>query len=425
MAPPGDASAERTESRWEFDYDLDGRAFHFLGLRGPLGWQVSVTHDPQPPVAETGEAIEIPDVQALLTEAFHRRASDLHLTSGQAPQLRIDGELVAATRYRPPTAERLEALLMAIAPAANREEFQAVQDTDFSFELPGKARFRVNLYRELGGIGAAFRMIPHVIPSVEDLGLPEIIRRIADFSTGLVLVVGATGSGKSSTLAALLDQINRARSEHILTIEDPIEFVHRSRRSLVHQRQVGLHTRSFVSALRAALREDPDVVMVGELRDLETTSIAIKTAETGHLVFGTLHTMSAAGTVERVIEQYPADQQAQIRQMLAGSLRAVIAQVLLKRAGGGRVAAFETLLVTPGIANMIREGKVFQIPSAMQTGRKLGMSLLDDSLVTLVESGVVEPEEAYRKANHKDAFADRLRAAGKDLSFLAGRAPDA
>ena len=414
VAPPGDASADRADERWEFDYVLDQRPFRFLGRRGPASWSASVTHEQE----AAGNAVEIADVPSLLTEALHRKASDLHLSSGQPPQLRVDGELVGSARHRPPTAERLETLLMAITPAANREEFQAAQDTDFAYELPGKARFRVNLYREIGGIGAAFRMIPHTIPTVEDLGLPEIVRRIAGLSNGLVLVVGATGSGKSSTLAALLDQINRSRREHILTIEDPIEFVHRSNRSLVHQRQVGVHTRSFVSALRAALREDPDVVMVGELRDLETTSIAIKTAETGYLVFGTFHTTSAPGTVERVLEQYPADQQPQIRLMLAASLRAVIAQVLLKRVGGGRVAAFETLLVTPGISNMIREGKVFQIPSAMQTGRKLGMSLLDDSLAALVESGAVEAEEAYRKASHKEGFADRLRAAGKDLSFL-------
>ena len=232
VAPPGDASADRADERWEFDYVLDRRPFRFLGRRGPAGWSASVTCEQE----AAGDAVEIADVPSLLTEALHRKASDLHLSSGQPPQLRVDGELVGSARHRPPTAERLETLLMAITPAANREEFQAAQDTDFAYELPGKARFRVNLYREIGGIGAAFRMIPHTIPTVEDLGLPEIVRRIAGLSNGLVLVVGATGSGKSSTLAALLDQINRSRREHILTIEDPIEFVHRSNRSLVHQR---------------------------------------------------------------------------------------------------------------------------------------------------------------------------------------------
>jgi twitching motility protein PilT len=379
------------------------------------------THSPP---AAPGAAGEIPDVPTLLAETIDVGGSDLHLSCTQPPRFRIDGELTIAERYPSPSAEQLERMLLAITPEANREEFTAGGDTDFSYEVVGRGRFRVNLYREMGGIAAAFRLIPYKLPTPEQLALPEIVQRIATFSKGLVLVVGPTGSGKSTTLAALIDQINRTRRDHILTIEDPVEFVHPSKSSLVHQRQVGLHTRSFVTALRAALREDPDVVMVGELRDLETTSIAITTAETGHLVFGTLHTTSAPGTVERVIEQYPADQQAQIRLMLAASLRAVIAQVLLKRLGGGRVAAFETLLVTPAISNMIREGKVFQIPSAMQTGRKVGMTLLDDSLLALVDKQIVHPAEAYRRANNKDDFTNRLRAAGIDLAFLAGEAAD-
>jgi twitching motility protein PilT len=492
------------DGRWEFEHAADGRVFRFYGLRGPRGWLVSVSHDPNAPappprpaakVAErpsasraaaaaaagaslladelavdppapaaapdparpaasvmpplgapaaapppnrpapagnpgTGTAAAagavggMPDVPTLLAETIDVGGSDLHLSCAQPPRFRIDGELTVAERYPSPTAEQLERMLLAIAPPANREEFTGGGDTDFSYEVVGRGRFRVNLYREMGGIAAAFRLIPYKLPTPEQLALPEIVQRIATFSKGLVLVVGPTGSGKSTTLAALIDQINRTRRDHILTIEDPVEFVHPSKSSLVHQRQVGLHTRSFVTALRAALREDPDVVMVGELRDLETTSIAIKTAETGHLVFGTLHTTSAPGTVERVIEQYPADQQAQIRLMLAASLRAVIAQVLLKRLGGGRVAAFETLLVTPAISNMIREGKVFQIPSAMQTGRKVGMTLLDDSLLALVDKQLVHPAEAYRRANNKDDFTNRLRAAGIDLAFLAGEAAD-
>jgi twitching motility protein PilT len=401
--------------RWDFDYTLDERVFRFAGLRGPQGWTVSVT--------SKVEVVDIPDVPTLLAETVRRSASDLHLSSTQPPWFRVDGELTVSASYRTPGNDRLERMLLEIAPKMNREEFGATGDTDFGYELAGKGRFRVNFFREMGGIAASFRLIPQTIPDIADLGLPEIAKRIAAMSKGLVLVVGPTGSGKSTTLASLIDQINRTRREHIITIEDPVEFVHPSKRSLVHQRQVGLHTHGFVSALRAALREDPDVVMVGELRDLETTSIAIKTAETGHLVFGTLHTTSAAGTIERIIDQFPADQQPQIRLMLAASLRAVLCQVLLKRVGGGRVAAFESLLVTPAISNMIREGKVFQIASAMQTGRRQGMALLDEALLALAEKKIVDPEEAYRKSNQKDDFANRGRAAGIDLSFLGTDAP--
>ncbi|HEX2253019.1 MAG TPA: type IV pilus twitching motility protein PilT [Thermoanaerobaculia bacterium] len=347
----------------------------------------------------------------MLEELLERGGSDLHLTSGQAPRLRLDGELVLLRGWFAPDARELRALLETVTPEANRDEFAERNDTDFGFELPGRGRFRVNLFRDHCGVCAVFRKIPLEIPSAEQLGLPPAVTALAQLPRGLVLVTGPTGSGKSTTLAAILDRVNATRPDHILTVEDPIEFVHPSKRCLVHQREVGTHTASFARALRAALREDPDVVLVGEMRDLETTRVAIETAETGHLVFGTLHTTSAAATVERLINQYPEAEQGQIRLMLSGSLKAVVAQTLLKRNGGGRVAAYEVLLVTPAIANLIREGKVFQIPSAMQTGRGRGMALLDDSLLALVRDGVVGADDALAKANDRTELGNRLRAA--------------
>jgi twitching motility protein PilT len=364
----------------------------------------------------TPEARPLPPVETLLRLLIARSGSDLHLTSGQAPRIRLDGDLLALPEYSPASAVDLKKLLFAVAPQRNREEFEATNDTDFAVELPGKGRFRANLFRERGGMGAVFRQIPYRIPSAEDLGLPPVVRQLAELARGLVLVTGPTGSGKSTTLAAILDLVNETRSDHIITIEDPVEFVHASKSCLVHHREVGSHTESFARALRAALREDPDVVLVGEMRDLETTAIAIETAETGHLVFGTLHTSTAPSTVDRLIDQYPAAQQGQIRLMLSTSLRAVIAQTLLKKIGGGRVAAYEILICTPAIANLIREGKTFQIPSLMQVGRKAGMVQLNDSLAKLVEAKVVEPREAYLKAVDKDDLANRLRSLGVDLS---------
>jgi twitching motility protein PilT len=365
-----------------------------------------------------GAAREVRDLEPLLRAMAEHGASDLHVSSGQAPRLRVDGELQPLRGYFPPAPDRLQELLLALAPPRNREEYLACHDTDFGLEVPGRGRLRANLFRDRMGIGAVFRSIADEIPSFEQLGLPRVLADAVHLTKGLVLVTGPTGCGKSTTLAAVIDLINRSRADHIITIEDPVEFVHPSKRCLVHQREVGTHTDSFASALRACLREDPDVVLVGELRDLETTAIAVKTAETGHLVFGTLHTTSAPGTVERLIDQFPEAQQPQIRLMLASSLKAVVSQVLLKKIGGGRVGAFEVLVVTPAIANLIRDGKVFQIPSAMQTGRGLGMRTLDEALLELVSDGVVAPAEAYPKANDKKDFAARLEAAGADLSFL-------
>src|SRR5690606_34269171 len=267
-----------------------------------------------------------------------------------------------------------------------------------------------------------FRIIPSNIPTCEDVGVPQAVQDLCLLSKGLVVVTGPTGSGKSTTLAAMVDKMNREREDHILTIEDPIEFVHQSRKCLVTHRQVGEHTQSFKSGLRAALREDPDIILIGELRDLETVAIAIETAETGHRVFGTLHTTTAASTVERIIDQFPGDRQSQIRVMLSESLRGVVAQTLLRKIGGGRVAAREILLTTPAISNLLREGKTFQIPSAMQTGKKFGMCTLNDSLMGLVEQKLVEPKEAYMKSVEKAAFLSGLKAKGFDTSFVGAEA---
>ncbi len=434
VAPAGSAPA--VGAGFEFDYRLDDTSFRFRAKAAdPGAWSVEAFAGPaaeqapaaeanaptagepaaaEPPAATTAAA-EISSVVELLALMIDRGASDLHLTVGRRPRIRLHGDLVELEEYLPPATERLERLLFEIAPERNRKEFEQTSDSDFAYGLPGKARFRVNLFRNRGGPAAVFRQIPEKIPTFEELNLPAQLRELAFLSKGLVLVTGPTGSGKSTTLAAIIDLINATRRDHVITIEDPIEFVHRSKKCLINQREVGVHTQSFKRALRAALREDPDIVLVGEMRDLETISIAIETAETGHLVFGTLHTTTAPSTVERVVDQFPGDRQDQIRVMLSESLRAVVAQTLLKRIGGGRVAAFEILICTPAVANLIREGKTFQIPSAMQTGKRQGMVQLTESLVELVEKKVVEPAEAYIKAADKEALVTKLRAAGIDF----------
>jgi twitching motility protein PilT len=353
-------------------------------------------------------------LDALLEAMLARRASDLHLSSDCPPTLRVDGDMEPVTDYGPVPHERLKELLWSIAPEKNREEWHARKDTDFAHETPA-ARFRVNVFADRKGIGAVLRQIPNEILTVEQMGLPQPVLDLCFLTKGLVLVTGPTGSGKSTTLAALIDFINRSRDDHIITVEDPIEFVHPNKRCLVNQREVGVHTSSFKQALRAALREDPDIVLVGELRDLETIAIAIETAETGHLVFGTLHTNTAPSTVDRIIDQFPADRQAQIRMMLSESLRGVISQVLCKKIGGGRAPALEVLLCSSGVSNLIREGKTFQIPSVMQTGRGQGMSTLSDALLDLVKRKVVEPREAYMKAVNKSEFKGLLERAGFQL----------
>jgi twitching motility protein PilT len=315
------------------------------------------------------------------------------------------------------TNEAVEAMLFSIMPERNREEFARLNDSDYAYEIEGLARFRANVLRDRHGAGAVFRVIPAQVVSVEQLGLSKEVQNLCHLTKGLVLVTGPTGSGKSTTLCALVDLVNRTRSDHIITIEDPIEFVHPNKKCIITQRQVGVHTTSFKHALRAALREDPDIVLVGELRDLETVSIAIETAETGHLVFGTLHTTTAPSTIDRVIDQFPPDRQEQIRVMLSESLKGVISQTLCKKVGGGRVAAREILLSIPAISNLIREAKTFQIPSVMQTSRRLGMITLNDALLELVDAGQVEAKEAYMKAVDKISFLGQLRARGQDTSF--------
>lgn len=343
-------------------------------------------------------------------------SSDLHLSVSMPPMIRKDGKIrflkCAESELSP---EIMTELLHSIMPEKNREEFDRRHDTDFAYEIAGLARFRCNIFMDRKGMGGVFRIIPAKMTTAEQLGLSKAILDLCNLSKGLVVVTGPTGSGKSTTLCAMVNHINTEREDHIITIEDPIEFVHENIKCLVNQREVHNHTDSFKDALRAALREDPDILLVGEMRDLETISIAIETAETGHLVFGTLHTTTAASTIDRIIDQFPADRQQQIRVMLSESLKGVIAQTLLPKIGGGRVAALEILIVTPAISNLIREGKTFQIPSAMQTGKNLGMVMLNDALFELVQKGIVEPRDAYIKAVDKTNFETMLTRGGFKL----------
>jgi twitching motility protein PilT len=386
---------------------------------GPAGPQVEIR--PAPRAADGRAAVDQAEARGALEELLRllvdAGASDLHLRTGEPPLLRRSGELVRQ-ELPPIPAERLEMMLAAIMTPREIAEFRETGDTDWAYEIEGLARFRCNAGRDRHGPMAVFRVIPTTVRTADEMGLSREVQNLCYLTKGLVVVTGPTGSGKSTTLAALIDLINRTRTDHIITIEDPIEFVHQSKRCLVTQRQVAVHTRSFKQALRAALREDPDIIMVGEMRDLETVSIAIETAETGHLVFGTLHTTTAASTIDRIIDQFPADRQSQVRVMLSESLRGVIAQTLCRKIGGGRVAAREVLLSIPAVSNLIREGTTFQIPSVMQTNRKAGMVTLNDALMELVDAKQVEPQEAYMKAVEKAGFAAALRAKRYDLSFL-------
>jgi twitching motility protein PilT len=362
---------------------------------------------------------------AAIDQLFHamctKAASDLHLCVGSPPLVRKDGRMEALDSSASALAVAdIEALLEPIMPERNRKEFAERHDTDFAYEIPDLARFRANAFVDRKGPGAVFRVIPTKILTAEQLGLSQHLLQLCHLNKGLILVTGPTGSGKSTTLCALIDYINRNRHDHIITIEDPIEFVHQNQKCLINQREVRTHTDSFKDALRAALREDPDIVLVGELRDLETVAIAIETAETGHLVFGTLHTTTAASTVDRVIDQFPTDRQAQIRIMLSESLRGVIAQNLCRKIGGGRVAALEVLMVSQGVSNLIREGKTFQIPSMMQVGKSIGMVTLNDALMDLVTKKLVEPDEAMSKAVDKAGFEAMLKRGGAAAGVGAG-----
>ncbi len=426
-----DGGAIRSGAATRFVYTLDdGRGFAVEAGIGEAGFVARiVAHGGEPipisPPAATAAIAETnaysdssglkpidlsnvrpgaPAIEAYLSYMVDVGASDLHLSPCEIPMLRLHGEMIRISGARECSSEEASRLIFQLMQPRYKKEFEECADTDFAHEIPGVARFRCNVFAERKGPGGVFRVIPTKIPSAEDLGLSKAILDLCFLSKGLVLVTGPTGSGKSTTLAAMVDHVNRNRTDHIITIEDPIEFVHQNKKCLINQREVGVHTESFKKALRAALREDPDIVLVGEMRDLETVAIAIETAETGHLVFGTLHTSTAPSTVDRIIDQFPADRQAQIRVMLSESLKGVISQTLLKRKGGGRVAAHEILIGVPAIANLIREGKTFQIPSIMQTSRKHGMIMMNDALVDLVKRDLVTASEAYMKAIDKNGL---------------------
>lgn len=335
-------------------------------------------------------------------------ASDLHLAAGQRPMLRLNGDI---ERIDHPEFENdpLKKMLYEITPDIKIKQFEETGDVDFAYELPNVARFRVNFFNQLRGVGAVFRIIPSTILTLEDLRMPEILKAFCKLEQGMVLVTGPTGSGKSTTLAAMVDYINKTRKSHILTIEDPVEFVHKPLMCSVNHREVGTDTQSFSAALRGALREDPDVILVGEMRDLETISLALEAAATGHLVFGTLHTQSATKTIDRIVDVFPADEQEKVRITLSEALKGVIAQALFKKKEGGRVAALEILACNSAVANLIREAKTFQITSIMQTQKKLGMQTLDDAIMALLKAGYINAEYAYRKAINKETFSKMLQ----------------
>ncbi len=343
------------------------------------------------------------DITELLAFGVKNGASDLHLSAGLPPMIRVDGD-VRRINLPPMDHKQVHGLIYDIMNDKQRKDYEEFLETDFSFEVPGVARFRVNAFNQNRGAGAVFRTIPSKVLSMEDLGQGQVFRDICEFPRGLVLVTGPTGSGKSTTLAAMLDYVNETRYEHILTIEDPIEFVHESKKCLLNQREVHRDTLGFAEALRSALREDPDIILVGEMRDLETIRLALTAAETGHLVFGTLHTTSAAKTIDRVVDVFPAAEKAMVRSMLSESLQAVVSQTLLKKNGGGRVAAHEIMIGTPAIRNLIREDKIAQMYSAIQTGASLGMQTLDQCLSELVRKGLVNIELAREKAKNPDAL---------------------
>jgi twitching motility protein PilT len=345
-------------------------------------------------------------IPALLRFMVAQKASDLHLSAGEPPMMRVHGDIFRV-EAPPMSAEETHRLIFEVMNDAQRRTFQDKLEVDFAFALDDELRFRVNVFVQNRGEGAVFRAIPFKIPRFEDLGLPVIMRHLCDEDKGLVLVTGPTGSGKSTTLASMVDYINETMAGHILTLEDPIEFVHKSKRSLVNQREIGSQSHSFSAALRSALREDPDVILVGELRDLETISLALTAAETGHLVFGTVHTSSAAKTVDRLVDVFPPVQQAQVRTMLSESLLGVATQMLLKKTGGGRIAALEILVGTPAVRNLIREGKTHQIPSAMQVGARAGMQTMEAAVVDLISKGLVTVDEARTRMPDCATFFER------------------
>jgi len=348
-------------------------------------------------------------IDAFFQLTHDQKASDLHLVSGQQPAIRIRGE-IERIKYDVLNNDALKLLLYEITPEHKIKHFEETGDVDFAYEIPGLARYRANFFQQKYGIAAVFREIPSKIATCAELGMPSVVSKLAMLPRGLVLVTGPTGSGKSTTLAAIIDEANRLRKDHIITIEDPIEFVHKSQNCIVNHREVGIHTKTFSNALRGALREDPDIIMVGEMRDLETTALAVEAASTGHLVFATIHTTSAVKTVDRIVEIFPESEQLQIRSTLADGLRAVISQVIFKRVDiKARCVALEILIATPAVRNLIREQKTYQIPSMIQTGRKYGMQLLDDGIMDLYNRGWISGEDAYIKANDKGRFRSLLK----------------
>ncbi|MGH9749502.1 MAG: type IV pilus twitching motility protein PilT [Candidatus Polarisedimenticolia bacterium] len=411
IAPPGALDAGEPGGR-EFPYASPAGPvlIRFSRSDGSLSLEARLA---APAPAGAGKAALT--IESLFVKMVKEGCSDLHLTAGNPPLFRKHGEMVNLESILPFAPEQVRELLLSITPPAMRDEFERSHDVDFSHEIPGVARFRCNLFLDRKGMGGVFRVIPTRIATAADLELPPQILDLCNLNKGLVVVTGPTGSGKSTTLAAMIDHINRNEAVHIITIEDPIEFVHPPLKALINQREIGHHTAGFKPALRAALREDPDIVLVGEMRDLETVAIAIETAETGHLVFGTLHTNTAPSTVDRIIDQFPADRQNQVRTMLSESLKGVIAQTLCRKKGGGRVAALEILLINPAVSNLIREGKTFQIPSIMQAGRGAGMITLSDALIDLVKRDLVEPDEAYANAVNKQEFRSVLERNGLKL----------
>lgn len=404
---------------------------------GPFGGPVvdlSAADDSEKEKKEEAEKLETPaiivprelkkidHVDELLHKMAEEDASDLHLSSRVKPVMRIQGVIKQVESYEENDPEYLKNILWKIIPERNKEEWERDKDTDFAYEIPGLARFRCNYFADRHGVGAVFRLIPSDVLTAEQLKLNKAMLDLCMLSKGLVVVTGPTGSGKSTTLAAMIDYINKRRDDHIITIEDPVEFVHKNIKCLINQREVHVHTQSFTRALRAALREDPDICLVGEMRDLETIEIAITTAETGHLVFGTLHTTTAPSTVDRIIDQFPSGQQSQIRVMLSESLKGVIAQTLLRTVDGKRVAAHEVLLVPTAVANLIREGKTFQLPSQMQIGKSLGMQTMNDSIVRHVVEGRVAAMEGYVKAVDKLGIIQAYEANNVSIDFeVAGR----
>ncbi len=362
------------------------------------------------------------DITQLLSFLFQQNGSDLHISAGESPMVRVDGDI---KKIKVPvlTSEQTQSMLYDIMNDGQRKAFEEKSDIDFSIELGETARFRVNIFRQRKGMGAVFRTIPTKILSLDQLGMPSTLAKLCRLEKGLILVTGPTGSGKSTTLAAMIDLINSELEGHILTIEDPIEFVHATKKCLVNQREIGPHTQSFAASLRAALREDPDIILVGEMRDLETIQLALTAAETGHLVFGTLHTSSAPKTVDRIIDVFPPAQQAQVRAMLAESLQAVITQTLCKKVGGGRVAALEILIATTAVRNLIRENKIHQIPSVIQTSQSVGMRTLEGALIELVQKNLITREAAIEKSGNPAMFQEYGTPNGGAKPAAAGARP--